>query len=213
MSKKPSKRKANWKWGTGSAIFMTALVGLFVLVGTPAIVQGILRLLPTTAVPVEIVGSDSRESGGVGARSGMTYFVTIRNANGEERELTAPAKLHQRANGPTSLSDVQVHITRPIGHPVAVSIAKKSIIQPGSILDKIIYPDKETKNSESIAENRQHYSLLTPLTGLLIAGVFCWSIVGLMLWKLPGKDVFPWPILIVGVLLAAAIGTWWALAG
>jgi hypothetical protein len=53
------RKQQNFSWGAGSAIFLTALVGIFVLIGTPAIVQGILHLLPTTEVPVSSAGRSS----------------------------------------------------------------------------------------------------------------------------------------------------------
>ncbi len=215
MNKKGKQQNSSWR--NGSSIVMITMICVFALVGTPAIIEGILYLLPTSALPVEIVGRDSRASGGgsfsAGARKGMTYFATFRTADGDELEIKVPANLHQRAIGATNLNDVQLHVTRPGKRPVSISIANKSVIIPGSTLDKIVNlnKDKDQEQTKSSAENRQYYSLLMPLTGLLIGGVFIWSIVGYLLWKLPSKQTFPWPILIAGLLIAISGGTWWAL--
>lgn len=223
-----SRQPRSFGNGNVQILVIFGLITLMALLGTAAIVPALVRLLPTKTVAVEIVDRDRRESGGgiVGSRAvisrGWNYFVTVRAvgdgagavAPDGEKKLRAPKDLYERAlPGLSGLNEARLHITQPFGLPVAVDIAQKSVIEPGSILDKIVNLNKADTVGDREAENLQHYSLLAPIGSAVIAGPCFWLLAGYLIWKFTDRNGKHRLGVVIALLVGIIGGTWWALAG
>ncbi len=200
-------------YSLAQVIGVTVLTGLFVTFGTYLLVDLLVRILPSTEIEVQIVDRSSGESGGYIGRGTfsrrLTHYVTVQEKNGKKRTIPCPKKLYDRAlPGLSELMKVQLTISYFFDRPVTMSVDSSagSLIKQGSALDKLIHAGGESSRSKKEAEQ---YSLLIPLVGALFGFAFFWLIAAFLIWKLPGKSGFNWPLFAVGMLVAIVIGTRW----
>lgn len=199
--RKSSRKAASRRNSTAVAIIVTVLVGLFVALGIGPAAHLVARVVPVSAERVEIVSRDSHTSvgGWVGRgvfSGGTTYYLALRDAGGETFTVVAPRELYDLAFGVGRLSDVSLERSWLFGLPVAVTLTTEPLVNIPAV-GLVGEPDS------------QRYSLLIPLVGALIAAVFCFAIVGYLIWKLPRKHEFHWALFATGITAAAVLGLFW----
>jgi len=179
----------------GVTILAGLLIALFVAIGAGPVIHLAARVLPTTESVVTVTDRSRAESSGYYPfRAGIvsddpySYFVTVRRADGSTRTIDAPRALYEAAlPGLTTLTTVGLTESVFLRVPVAVSMESRF----------------------ANAGDGQVYSLLIPLPGLLIAGLFAIGIAGYLTVRLLQRQPVHRPLLFGIMAMGAVLGAWW----
>ncbi|MCW5719350.1 MAG: hypothetical protein KIS68_16145 [Bauldia sp.] len=179
----------------GVTIFAGLLIALFAALGTGPVLHLAARVLPTTESVVTVIDRSLTESTGYHpfrpvrlSDDRYSYFVTVRREDGSTRTIDAPRALYEAAlPGLTTLSTVGLTETVLLRIPVAVSMESRF----------------------TNAGDGESYSLLIPLPGLIIAGIFAIGIAIYLTIRLLQRQPVHRPLLFGIIAMGAVLGGWW----
>lgn len=194
-------------------IVMTALVGVFVALGTGVLYDLAARLLPTHAEQVTILGRDTHQTilPNLATRTrtfASVYRIVLAGEDGTPFTIDAPKALHDRAlAGLMTMEGTSVNIRRSVlfGKPVELEIMERPLVDLGDFpaLGGLLGgPGYESPTRMTAYDLRLPYVL--SVGGLAMLGLTAWLMI-----RLPRKEQFVWPIFGGGMAVSAALGTWW----
>lgn len=180
--------------GIGVTIAAGVLIALFAALGVGPLLHLAARVLPTTETTVTVVERERIEAQGYHpfrpvrlADDRYSYFVTVRRENGDLRRIDAPAALYEAAlPGLTTLVTIGLEETVVLGIPVGLTMTGST---PGAAAET--------------------YSLLIPLTGIVVAGIFAVGLGGYLTVLVLRRRGINRPVLFATIATGAALGAWW----
>lgn len=195
MAKRTRRRAQPAGPNYGITILGGLLIALFVALGTGPVLHLAARVLPTTESVVTVIDRSRVESSGYHpfrplrlSDDRWSYFVTIRRQDGSTRRIDAPEALYEAAlPGLATLTTVGLTESVLLSVPVAVSMESRF----------------------TNAGDGEEYSLLIPLPGILIAGLFALGIAIYLTVRLLQRQPVHRPLLFGIMAMGAALGGWW----
>lgn len=194
-------------------VAVTALVGVFVVLGTGALCDFAGRFLPAYVEQATILGRDTHQTivPDLTTRTrtfASVYRIVLAGEDGTPFTIDAPKALHYRAlAGLMTMEGTSVYIWRSVlfGKPVELEIMERPLVDLsdfpalGGLLGGTGY---ESPTRVSVYDLRLPYVL--SVGGLAMLGLVAWVVI-----RLPRKEQFVWPIFGGGMAVSAALGTWW----
>ena len=193
-------------------VAVTALVGVFVVLGTGILCDLAARLLPAHAEQATILGRDTHQTILPDLATRTRTFATVHRIilagdDGIPFTIDAPKALHDRAMPVLMMEGMSVNIRRSVlfGKPVELEITERPLVDLGDFpaLGRLLdTTGNETPARVSVYDLRLPY--LLSVGGLAMLGLMAWVVI-----RLPRKEQFVWPIFGGGMAVSAALGTWW----
>lgn len=193
-------------------VAVTALVGVFVVLGTGILCDLAARLLPAHAEQATILGRDTHQTILPDLATRTRTFATVHRIilagdDGMPFTIDAPKALHDRAMPGLMMEGMSVNIRRSVlfGKPVELEITERPLVDLGDFpaLGRLLdTTGNETPARVSVYDLRLPY--LLSVGGLAMLGLMAWVVI-----RLPRKEQFVWPIFGGGMAVSAALGTWW----
>jgi hypothetical protein len=193
-------------------VAVTALVGVFVVLGTGILCDLAARLLPAHAEQATILGRDTHQTILPDLATRTRTFATVHRIilagdDGIPFTIDAPKALHDRAMPGLMMEGMSVNIRRSVlfGKPVELEITERPLVDLGDFpaLGRLLdTTGNETPARVSVYDLRLPY--LLSVGGLAMLGLMAWVVI-----RLPRKEQFVWPIFGGGMAVSAALGTWW----
>ncbi|WP_173934972.1 hypothetical protein [Chelativorans sp. Marseille-P2723] len=193
-------------------VAVTALVGVFVVLGTGILCDLAARLLPAHAEQATILGRDTHQTILPDLATRTRTFATVHRIilagdDGIPFTIDAPKALHDRAMPGLMMEGMSVNIRRSVlfGKPVELEITERPLVDLGDFpaLGRLLdTTGNETPARASAYDLRLPY--LLSVGGLAMLGLMAWVVI-----RLPRKEQFVWPIFGGGMAVSAALGTWW----
>lgn len=179
-------------------IAVTALVGVFVALGTGVLCDFAARLLPTHAEQATILGRERHQTilPDLATRSrtfATVYRIVVAGEDGTPFTIDAPKALHDRAlAGLMTMEGMSVNIRRSVlfGKPVKLEIMERPLVDLGNFpaLGKLLGgPGYQPPTRVTVYDLRLPYVLGGG--GLAMLGLMAWLMV-----RLPRKEQFVWPL-------------------
>lgn len=193
-------------------VAVTALVGVFVVLGTGILCDLAARLLPAHAEQATILGRDTHQTILPDLATRTRTFATVHRIilagdDGIPFIIDTPKALHDRAMPGLMMEGMSVNIRRSVlfGKPVELEITERPLVDLGDFpaLGRLLdTTGNETPARVSVYDLRLPY--LLSVGGLAMLGLMAWVVI-----RLPRKEQFVWPIFGGGMAVSAALGTWW----
>lgn len=194
-------------------IAVTALVGVFVGLGTGVLCDLAARVLPTHAEQATILGRDTHQTilPNLAMRTrtfASIHRIAVAGEDGTPFTIDAPKALHDRAlRGLMEMEGTSVNIRRSalFGKPVELEIIERPLVDLGDFpaLGGLLGgPGYESPTRMTAYDLRLPYVL--NVGGLAMLGLMAWLMI-----RLPRKEQFVWPFFGGGMMVSIALGTWW----
>jgi len=193
-------------------IAVTALVGVFVILGAGVLCDLATRLLPTHTERATILGRDTHQSMLPNLATRTHRFTSNRQVilagdDGNPFTIDAPKALYDRAFPGLIMEGMSVSIRRSVlfGKPVELEITERPLVDLDDFpaLSRLLdTPANETPARVATYNLRLHYVL--SIGWLAMLGLMAWVMI-----RLPRKEQILWPLFGGGMAFSAVLGTWW----
>lgn len=194
-------------------IAVTALIGVFVALGTGVLYDLAARVMPTHVEQATILGRDTHQTilPNLATRTrtfASVYRVVVEGEDGIPFTIDAPKALHDRAlPGLMTLEGTSVNIRRSIlfGKPVELEIIERPLVDLGDFpaLEGLLGGPGYDSPTRVTA-----YDLRLPYV-LSFGGLAMLGLIARLMMMLPRKEQFVWPLFGGGMVVSIALGTWW----
>lgn|SRR5690625_2279698 len=193
-------------------VVVTVLVGVFVVFGTGILCDLAARLLPAHRERATILGRDTHQTILPDLATQTRTFASVHRIilagdDGIPFTIDAPKALHDRAIPGLMMEGMSVNIRRSVlfGKPVELEITERPLVDLGDFpsLGRLLdTPGNETPARVATYDLGLPYVL--SIGGLAMLGLMTWVMI-----RLPRKEQFVWPLFGSGMVVSAALGTWW----
>lgn len=194
-------------------IAVTALVGVFVVLGTGVLCDLATRLLPTHAERATILGRDTHQTILPNLATRTRTFASVRRVilagdDGIPFTIDAPKALHDRALPGLMMEGMSVSIRRSVlfGKPVEIEITERPLVDLGDFpaLGQLLAPALGNETPARVATYDLGLPYVLSVGGLAMLGLMAWAMI-----RMPRKEHFLWPLFGGGMVMSSALGTWW----
>ncbi|TLD68771.1 hypothetical protein FEM03_20775 [Phragmitibacter flavus] len=199
---KKQKKTSSRPCSVWMSIFITLIIGVFVLLGMHPLFEMVALAAPTKEVPVKLVDRDLVETWGASTRfytsKQLSHRVTVEFEDGSTRQLACDKELFAAARGAgRNLAELKLKMSVFGDRPRALIMTTKSLVSV-----PMLGVEGKTKTTE--------YRLAWTNAALVIGLFFCWSIVGWFVWRLPCLEGFQWSVFVIGMAVIVVLSyRWW----
>lgn len=190
-----------------------SLTGVFVALGAGVLCDLAARILPVYVERATILGRDMHQTilADLATRTrtfASVYRIVLADKDGNRFTIDAPRELYDRAvPGLMMMAGMTVNIRRSVlfDKPIELEITERPLVNLGEFpaLGRLLDAQRNDAQSRvSTYDLRLAYVL--SFGGLAMVGLLAWVMI-----NLPRKEEIIWPLFGSGMVVSAALGTWW----